>query len=239
MSTKARASLAAHGATERRSLSPRYLTTPRTSLKWPVLWYGEKDITLRYAIRDLLWRPAGTLVRLVAVEHPQRGRCVLLCTDTTLDPVEIIRLYGLRFKIEHAFKQALHVIGAFAYRFWMKVMMPLQRGDGNQYLHRKTQEYRDGVRRKLPYHAFLQAGVIAQGLALYLSAIAPSLVWGSFGSWLRTIRPGITPSEFVVAEALRRTLPQFLLASADHHIFAKFITQRQDLQSVEMWSIAA
>lgn len=202
--------------------------------------YGEKDITLRYAVRDLLWRPAGTLVRLVAVEHPQRGKCVLLCTDTTLDPIEIIRLYGLRFKIEHAFKQAVHVIGAFAYRFWMKAMTPLQRGDGDQYLHRKTQEYRDTVRRKLQaYHAFLQAGVIAQGMALYLAATTPNLVWGSFGSWLRTIRPGIAPSEFVVAEALRRTLPQFLLASADCHVFAKFITQRQDLQSAEMWSIAA
>jgi len=36
--------------------------------------------------------------------------------------------------------------------------------------------------------------------------VAPKLVWDSFGSWLRTIRPGIPPLEFVVGNALRLTL---------------------------------
>lgn len=202
--------------------------------------YGERNVILRYTVRDLLWRPAGMLVRLVAVRHPSRGSCVLLCTDVTLDPVEIIRLYGLRFKIEHGFKQAIHVIGAFTYRFWMKTMKPVRRGDGDQHLHRKPLEYRNAVRRKLhAYHVFLQAGVIAQGLVQYLSAAYPKLVWRSFGSWLRTIRPGISPSEFVVSEALRRRLPDFLLRSADHHVFAKFITQRQELENTEMFRMAA
>jgi hypothetical protein len=29
-----------------------------------------------------------------------------MCTDTSLSAIDIIRLYGLRFKIEHGFKQA-------------------------------------------------------------------------------------------------------------------------------------
>ena len=53
--------------------------------------------TLRYRMQDLLWRPSGRIVRFVAVVHPTRGNCLLMCTDTTLDPVEIIRIYGLRF----------------------------------------------------------------------------------------------------------------------------------------------
>jgi hypothetical protein len=61
---------------------------------------------MRYRVCDLLWRPAGRLVRFVAVLHPSRGSCLLMCTDTSLDAIEIIRLYGLRFKIEHSFKQA-------------------------------------------------------------------------------------------------------------------------------------
>jgi hypothetical protein len=55
--------------------------------------------------------------------------------------------------------------------------------------------------------------VVAQGLLQYLAVVAPKLVWASFGSWLRTIRPGIPPSELVVAQALRQTLPDFLLVS--------------------------
>ncbi len=48
------------------------------------------------------------LVRFVAVIHPTRGRCLLMCTDLTLNAADIIRLYGLRFKIEHTFKQAVN-----------------------------------------------------------------------------------------------------------------------------------
>ena len=202
--------------------------------------YGEQNVMLHYIVRDLLWKPIGRVVRFVAVTHPTRGSCLLMSTDTTLDAVEIIRLYGLRFKIEYSFKQAVHQIGSFAYHFWMRHMTPQRHGNGDQYLHRKSLEYREAVKRKLhAYHVFIQAGVIAQGLSQYLSIAFPKLVWSSFGSWLRTIRPGIAPSEFVVAEALRHSLPHFLLSNADHHAFAKFITQRQDLDKMEMFRMAA
>ena len=38
-----------------------------------------------------------------------------MCTDTSSLDADIIRLYGLRFKIELSFKQAVHQIGTFAY----------------------------------------------------------------------------------------------------------------------------
>ena len=82
--------------------------------------YGEKDVTLQYRTCDLLWRPARRIVRFVAVIHPTRGRCLLMCTDLTLSAADIIRLYGLRFKIEHTFKQAVNHIGTLAYHFWMQ-----------------------------------------------------------------------------------------------------------------------
>ncbi len=86
--------------------------------------YDEENTTINFHVRDLLWRPTGRLVRFVAVVHPARGSCLLMCTDTTLSATDIIRAYGLRFKIEHTFKQAVRLIGTLSYHFWMKAMTP-------------------------------------------------------------------------------------------------------------------
>ena len=110
--------------------------------------YGERQVVIQYKVRALPWRPAGRLVRFVAVIHPTRGSCLLMCTDTSLAAIEIVRLYGLRFKIEHTFKQAVRLIGSFSYHFWMSDMEPLRRRSGNQHLHRASPGYRDAVRRK-------------------------------------------------------------------------------------------
>jgi len=202
--------------------------------------YGETNVKLQYQVRDLLWRPARRLVRFVAVIHPSRGRILLMCTDLTLSAADIIRLYGLRFKIEHTFKQAVNQIGTLAYHFWMQKMKPLRRRNGNQYMHREELDYRTLVKRKLnAYHVFIQAGLIAQGLLQYLAAVLPQLVWDSFGSWLRTIRAGIPPSELVVATALRQRLPQFLLDNSGGNIFSKFILDRQDTDKIQLFRTAA
>jgi hypothetical protein len=202
--------------------------------------YGERQVVIHYKVRDLLWRPAGRLVRFVAVIHPTRGSCLLMCTDTSLAAIEIIRLYGLRFKIEHTFKQAVRLIGSFSYHFWMSDMKPVRRRSGNQHLHRASSEYRDLVRRKLhAYHVFIQAAVVCQGLLQYLAVAFPQRVWDAFGSWLRTIRPGIPPSELVVANALRHSMPEFLLNSAPVNVFAKFVIERQDTDKMQAFSLAA
>jgi len=55
----------------------------------------------------------------------------------------------------------------------------------------------------------------------------------SFGSWLRTIRPGIPPSEMVAVLALRNTLPHFLLAGQPTSALAIFIAERTDTSRSE------
>jgi hypothetical protein len=213
---------------------------PDLFLRAPSPVYGEKEVFLSYRVLDLLWRPIGCLVRFVFVIHPTRGRKILLCTDLSLVPLQIIALFGIRFKIEVSFKQAIYTLGTYAYHFWMAAMSPRPRQSGNQYLHRKTRAYRDQVRRKLgAYHAHIQIGCIAQGLLQALSLLCTSSVWKYFGSWLRTIRPGLVPSELVVATAMRYTLPQFLADSPADSSLVKFIRNKIDLERQEGLALAS
>jgi len=191
--------------------------------------YDEHGVTIRFLCLDLMWRPLRRLVRFVLVIHPTRGRCIFFSTDLTLAALDIITGYGLRFKIELSFKQALRVIGAYHYHFWMRGMKRLSRNSGTQYLHHTSESYRQAVRRKFDaYHRHIQVGLIAQGILQYLAAKHPREVWASFGSWLRTIRPGLCPSELVTALGLRHSLPNFLANSASDSKLQKFLRDNID-----------
>jgi hypothetical protein len=189
--------------------------------------YGESGITLRYYSYDLLWRPLAQRVRFVWVKHPTRGNLILLCTDLTLEPLEIIRLYGWRFKIEVSFKQAIHTLGAYAYHFWMQDMTPIHRGSGKQYVQRKSETYRAHIRRKFAaYERHIQLGLIAQGLLQYLAVSFRRVTWFNFHSYIRTACPQKPPSEWVVTHALRHTWPHFLRGSAESTILKKFLAAK-------------
>ena len=177
--------------------------------------YGERDVMVRFRVLDLLWKPVGRIVRFCIVHHPVRGTIFLLSTDTSLTALEILQLYSYRFKIELGFRQAVHVIGTYAYHFWMLSMKPLRRGAGDQYLHRTSDEYRAAIRRKLrAYHQYVQLSCIAQGLLQHLAINHTAEAWRCFRSWLRTMNPDMPPSELIVANALRITLPGFLAVPA-------------------------
>ena len=137
-------------------------------------------------------------------------------------------------KLKFSFKQALYTIGAFTYHFWMKDMDPIRRGSGNQYLHHQTKEYRQQVERKIKaYHRFIQLSFITQGILQYLSIHYHELVWKKFGSWIRTIRTDLAPSEWVTARALKNSLPDFLASNDDDCTFKKFLTDRIDIGRTE------
>jgi DDE superfamily endonuclease len=191
--------------------------------------YDDRHVSLRYYTRDLVWRPLGQLVRFVWVIHPTRGKLILLSTDLKMSALEIIQLYAWRFKIESGFKQAIHTVGAYAYHFWMLAMTPIRRGSGNQYLHRKTETYRQQVRRKLAaYERHIQIGLIAQGLLQYLAVNFRHAVWRNYASYLRTTKPDLSPSEWVVTLALRNTWSDFLRVSPASFPLKKFLRSKLD-----------
>ena len=208
--------------------------TPKAMSSMPSPVYGETDVTLSYRCMDLLWRPAGTLVRFVWVDHPLRGRLILMGTDLNLSAQQIIQLYGYRFKIEVSFKQAIYTLGTYRYHFWMADMRQPKRRGANQYLHRETESYRRQVKRKRrAYHIYVQVCIIAQGLLQYLSLCHADDIWKFFGSWIRTIRPDQCPSEQVVAVAMRNTFPEFLKDDSNQATLQKFLLERIDLHRSE------
>lgn len=195
--------------------------------------YGEDNVQFRYQHLDLLWRPIGILVRFVFVIHPTRGNAIFLSTDF-ITPLEIIKIYSLRYKIEVTFKQALHSIGTFTYHFWMREMDKIKRCSGNQYVHKKTEDYRQQVKRKLrAYHVYVQTGLIVQGILQIISMTINTEVWMSFGSWLRTIRPNVLPSEAVVMKAMRNKVSDFLSSNEIDPGLAKFIVEKIDFTRSE------
>ncbi len=120
---------------------------PFSAMKSPV--YGEQDVSLKFLTIDLIWKSLGEKVRFVLVDHPNRGRIILMTSDLSLEASDIIIAYGLRFKIEVSFKQALEGVGAYAYHLWMQSMKPIKRRSGNQHLHRESEKYRMAVKSKM------------------------------------------------------------------------------------------
>lgn len=90
----------------------------------PASMPNDPKVVIEYCVLKLLWKPLGSLAMFVLVKHPTRGHSIVMSTDLTIQPLELILGYALRFKIEVLFKQAVHQLGAFMYRFWLKAMMP-------------------------------------------------------------------------------------------------------------------
>lgn len=171
---------------------------------------------------------------------PAAATSSLLSTDLTLDPLDVIAIYGYRFKIEAGFRQAVQVIGTYAYHFWMAGMTARKRRSGNQDIRKRSRVYQDAVRRKLAaYHRFVQLGCVAQGLLQLLAIEQRATVWQRFRSWLRTMNPELPPSELVVAQALRTTLPEFLADPAAPRDLVKFLERIRDPEILRAYERAA
>jgi hypothetical protein len=92
--------------------------------------YGKKRI-VRFLCSDLVWTPTKGLIRFVCVDMGG-SRCVLMASDLTLSPEDIITAYALRFKIEDSFDEQKNDMGSFSYRFWTKSLPKRKKWHNNQ-----------------------------------------------------------------------------------------------------------
>lgn len=155
---------------------------------------------------DLLWKPAGSLIRFVFA-ITSRGPIVLMCSDLTIDPVKALELYCLRIRIESMFDMLKNLIGAFRYRFWTKKMLPESRKPKkNKKLNPPAAENIPSVKRCWEaYERFVMLGAISLGILQMIALKYTGLVWNQFEGFLRTKSRDI-PSERTVKYVIMNLL---------------------------------
>ena len=127
-----------------------------------VLIYFGKNEVIKHGVFDLMWKSYGKIVRCCLIDHPARGKIILMSLDTSLTATEILTAYANRFKIEYSFKELVHSMGGGRYRFWIKGIKKTRRGDGGHYIHRESSEIKNKIKVKMfAYHLHIQMALIS------------------------------------------------------------------------------
>ena len=180
-----------------------------TFIQEKMVLYGEvKNVS--YCCIDLLWgRGLYRELRFVLTEI-DGARSVLVSTDLTIAPTQIVRLYCKRFKVECTFRELKQVVAGFSYHFWSKAMPKLQMFKSND-VNKKNLEnvtsqhdWRLISATKNAIEAFVQLSAIALGmLQLVGLKFGDEIIRG--GRYMRTLTNNV-PSERTVASYLRKNI---------------------------------
>ena len=177
-----------------------------------VLMYGKTEKISYYCV-DLFWGDQWYQnLRFVLVWLDGR-KTILVSTDLTLKPLEIIELYCHRFKIECAFRELKQVVAGFCYRFWSKHMPKLGRFKSNDFHQEQIKAIDDESERKCikntveAIERFALFGCIALGMLQMISLLFTDTFSGKAVRFMRTPSKTV-PSEATVADYMRKTIYQ-------------------------------
>jgi len=173
----------------------------------------EKVQKVPYYSVDLLWGKKLYKKLRFVLTVIDGTRCILVSTDRTLSPMQIIELYCCRFKIECSFRELKQVVAGFAYRFWSKYMPKLNKYEKNEKNQAKLAAITDAKARAsiestvdaIEGHAMF--GCIALGLLQILSLLFVDIFSGNTVRFMRT-QSRVVPSEATVADFMRKTIYQ-------------------------------
>ena len=196
--------------------------------------YGKK-CKARYYCIDLLWgQGLYQKLRFVLVEYDNK-KSILASTDLTISPLDIIKLYSYRFRIENMFRELKQEIGGFSYHFWTSAMPKLnhfkKKSDPDP-ISQVTDEH-DRMRiiqsvRATEMYALLSS--IAMGILRFLSIDYAN---GVFKEPLRYQRTPAkrNPSDANMMFCLRQRIFSFLAIYAQNEIPRLIISTQMELNS--------
>lgn len=171
--------------------------------------YGETKV-LSILCLDLVW---NDILRFVLVKDGTE-KFILICSDLTMAPAEIVSLYSKRFKIEITFKMFKHVIGGFCYHFWTKAWkvpkdQPLTIEQLTDMPEKKQRLLADAMNA---VEAFVNFALIAVGTLQMLAIEHAKEIKKLHGWWMRTYSSEV-PSEEMVKRVIQHEF---------YHNFRKF-----------------
>jgi len=167
-------------------------------------------------------------VRCSTVAHAPFS-VVPISTDLTLSGAEKIAAYGLRFKIEVTFRTLVHLLGGFAYRFWLKAMTMAPTWPSNLNLADYPPSLQAQILAKVEaFERFLNLNAMALGLLQILALECPCQVWSHFPRWFRTLPKHGYPSERIAQLALQHHVEEIFLKSPSSLLLPKFIANKLD-----------
>jgi len=154
--------------------------TPKT-----MMLYG-KSTKLQYLCVDLLWRPAKRKVRFVLVKIGNT-RFVIMASDPTLTPEEIIALYGNRFKIETGFDDQKNDMGGFKYHFWTKVLPKRKKNQDTQ--APTDPKSQDKVKKAIQAtEVYVCLNLVATGILTIIAFRHSREIWNRYPGYIKTVR---------------------------------------------------
>jgi len=154
--------------------------------------YREKK-TVFFLCLDLIWKPIGEKVRFVLIIDGEEN-FILMCSDLTLSPQDIIKAYSYRFKIEVSFKVLKHLMGVFFYHFWTSVWPKISKRVESDLSSVTADSERLIAQTTNAIEAFVNFGCIATGILQIIALNFHNTIWKNYRGWLRTIT-SVIPTE--------------------------------------------
>ncbi len=177
--------------------------------------YGKKE-QIQYYSKVLMWKPTKSKI-LFIWSATSRGSIVLMCSDLSENPVNVIELYCKRAKIETFFSVLKNIFGGHQYHFWSKYLRPKSRApkknDKESYSLRpeKTKETFEAI------HRFFNLQCITIGLLQLIAIKYSSSVVAKSKIWMRTISKD-KPSEFLAKTAMRNEIIQHSIKFSQNQV---------------------